>query len=101
MSTAQHLRRAAVARCEIQGCVPERNVIMAKLMVGLVQYLSFYKAERPHKSLDYRAPNHAYSAGVSSGALTVDRFGGETDKSQENSSTGQRRAADEVELGMA
>jgi putative transposase len=74
---------------------------MAELMVGLAQYFAFYNAERPHQSLGYQTPDQVYSAGVGGGALIVDRFGDDHAKPQEKSSTGQRRAADEVEMGTA
>jgi putative transposase len=74
---------------------------MAELTVGLAQYFVFYNAERPHQALDYQTPSHVYSTGVGGGALIVDRFGDDDEKPQEKSSTGQRRAADEVEMGTA
>lgn len=48
-----------------------------------------------------RSPSHVYSTGVGGGALIVDRFVDDEDKPQEKSDTGQRRAADEVEMGTA
>ena len=74
---------------------------MAELMVGLAQYFAFYNAERPHQSLAYQAPDQVYSTGIGGGALIVDRFGEEDEIQQEKSSTGQRRAAEEVEMGLA
>ena len=74
---------------------------MAELMVGLAQYFAFYNAERPHQSLGYQTPDQVYRAGVGGGALIVDRFGGDSEKQQKKSSTGQRRAADAVEMGTA
>src|SRR5450830_546030 len=74
---------------------------MAELMVGLAQYFAFYNAERPHQSLGYQTPDQVYRDGVGGGALIVDRFGDDK-KSQEESNTGQRRAAVEaVETGTA
>lgn len=74
---------------------------MAELMVGLAQYFAFYNTERPHQSLAYQTPDQVYSAGVGGGALIVDRFGDDREKQQEKSITGQRRAADEVEVSTA
>lgn len=74
---------------------------MAELMVGLAQYFAFYNAERPHQSLGYQTPDQVHNAGVGGGAMIVDRFGNDGKKQQEKSSTGQRRAADEVEMGTA
>ncbi len=74
---------------------------MAELTVGLVQYFAFYNAERPHQALGYQTPRHVYSTGVGGGALIVDRFGDDDGEVQEKSNTGQRRAADEIEMGTA
>lgn len=74
---------------------------MAELTVGLAQYFALYNAERPHQALGYQTPNHVYSTGVGGGALIVDRFGDDDEMPQEKSNTGQRRAADEVEIGTA
>ncbi len=74
---------------------------MAELTVGLAQYFAFYNAERPHQALGYQTPDQVHSTGVGGGALIVDRFGDNDEKSQEKSSTGQRRAADEVAMGTA
>ncbi len=73
---------------------------MAELMVGLAQYFAFYNAQRPHQSLGYQTPDQVYSAGVGGGALIIDRFG-DDETSKAVSSTGQRRAAEEVETGTA
>ncbi len=40
-------------------------------------------------------------AGIGGGALIVDRYGDDGETPQEKSGTGQRRAADEVEMGTA
>lgn len=74
---------------------------MADLMVGLAQYFAFYNAQRPHQSLGYQTPDTVYKAGVGGGALIVDRFGDDDAQSLEESSTGQRRAAEEVETDTA
>ena len=74
---------------------------MAELMVGLAQYFAFYNAERPHQSLGYQTPDQVYRDEVGGGALIVDRFGDDKKKSQEESNTGQRRAAEAVETGTA
>ena len=74
---------------------------MAELTVGLAQYFAFYNAERPHQSLSYQTPDQVYRDGVGGGALIVDRFGDDKKKSQEESNTGQRRAAEAVETGTA
>ena len=76
-------------------------VNMAELTVGLAQYFAFYNAQRPHQALGYQTPSHVYSAGVGGGALIVDRFGDDDDKPQDKRNTGQRRPADEVEMGTA
>jgi len=74
---------------------------MAELTVGLAQYFAFYNAERPHQALGYETPELVYREGTGGGALIVDKFG-EADQEPENeSSTGQRRAAAEVEMGTA
>jgi putative transposase len=54
-----------------------------------------------HQSLGYQTPDTVYQAGVGGGALIVDRFSGDDEKSQKESSTGQRRAAEEVETDTA
>ena len=74
---------------------------MAELTVGLAQYFAFYNAKRPHQSLGYQAPDQVYRDGIGGGALIADRFGDNGETPQEKSKTGQRRAADEVELGTA
>ena len=73
---------------------------MAELLVGLAQYFAFYNAQRPHQSLGYQTPDHVYRTGVGGGALIIDRFG-DDETPEEVSSTGQRRAAEEVETGTA
>ncbi len=74
---------------------------MAELMVGLAQYFAFYNAQRPHQSLSYQTPDQVHHDGIGGGALIVDRYGDDDETPQEKSSTGQRRAADEVEMGTA
>ena len=74
---------------------------MAELTVGLAQYFAFYNAERPHQALDYETPDHVYRAGVGDGALIVDKFGDADQELEKDSSTGQRRAAAEVETDTA
>jgi putative transposase len=74
---------------------------MAELIVGLAQYFAFYNAERPNQALGYETPDHVYRTGVGGGALIVDKFG-DADLGQEKiASTGQRRAAAEVETETA
>ena len=74
---------------------------MAELTVGLAQYFAFYNAERPHQALGYETPDHVYRVGVGGGALIVHKFG-DADLGQEKiGSTGQRRAAAEVETDTA
>lgn len=73
---------------------------MAELTVGLAQYLAFYNTERPHQALGYQTPHHVYATGLGGGALIVDRFG-DDETPTKTSSTGQRRAADEVGIGTA
>lgn len=79
------------------GGLPYAN--MAELTVGLAQYFAFYNAERPHQSLGYQTPDQVYRDGIGGGALIVDRFGDDGKTTQEKSRTGQRRAAEAVELG--
>ncbi len=74
---------------------------MAELTVGLAQYFAFYNGERPHQALGYQIPNHVHTTGMGGGALIVDRFGDDGENGQKKNSTGQRRAADEVEMGTA
>ena len=74
---------------------------MAELMVGLAQYFAFYNTQRPHQSLSYQTPDQVYRDGVGGGAMIVDRFGDDCGKPQEKSITGQRRTAEEVEMGTA
>lgn len=74
---------------------------MAELTVGLAQYFAFYNAARPHQSLGYQTPDQVYRDGIGGGALIVDRFSDDGETTPEKSRTGQRRAADEVELGTA
>ena len=74
---------------------------MTELVVGLAQYFAFYNARRPHQSLSYQTPDQVHRDGIGGGALIVDRFGDDSKTPQEKSSTGQRRAADEVEIGTA
>lgn len=74
---------------------------MAELTVGLAQYFAFYNGQRPHQSLGYQTPDHVYRTSLGGGAMIVDRFGDEGAEHQGKSRTGQRRAADEVELGTA
>jgi putative transposase len=73
---------------------------LAELMVGLAQYFAFYNAQRPHQSLSYQTPDQVYRDGIGGGAMIVDRFGDDSETSQEKSMTGQRRAAEEVEMEM-
>ena len=74
---------------------------MAELTVGLAQYFAFYNAERPHQALGYETPDRVHRTGVGGGALIVDKFGDMDQEHQQNSSTGQRRAAAEVETDTA
>jgi putative transposase len=90
---------------------------MAELMVGLAQYFAFYNAERPHQSLSYRTPDAVYRSGNGGGALIVDKYGDKEEQTaepcrgqplednplqrQDQSETGQRRAAAEVETQPA
>jgi putative transposase len=74
---------------------------MAELMVGLAQYFAFYNAERPHQALDYATPDRVYRTGVGGGALIVDKFGNADQEREKDGSTGQRRAAAEVEMDAA
>jgi len=74
---------------------------MAELTVGLAQYFVFYNAERPHQSLGYETPDHVYRSGVGGGALIVDKFCNDEHEQDKDGSTGQRRAAAEVEMDTA
>jgi putative transposase len=73
---------------------------MAALIVGLAEYFAFYNALRP-QSLGYRTRDTVYKNGIGGGALIVDRFGDDDKTPEEKSSTGQRRADEEVEMGTA
>jgi len=74
---------------------------MAELTVGLAQYFAFYNAERPHQALGYETPNNVHRVGVGGGALIVDKFGKAEHEQEQDGSTGQRRAAAEVETDTA
>lgn len=74
---------------------------MAELTVGLAQYFAFYNAERPHQALGYETPDHVHRAGAGGGALIVDRFSDAVHEQKQGSTTGQRRAAAEVETDTA
>ncbi|VVE85958.1 hypothetical protein PSP31121_05592 [Pandoraea sputorum] len=67
----------------------------------LTQYFAFYNTQRPHQALGYQTPEHVHSTGVGGGALIVDRFSANDEKSTGKSSTGQRRAAVEVAMSTA
>jgi putative transposase len=74
---------------------------MAELTIGLAQYFAFYNAERPHQALGYETPNHVHCVGVGGGALIVDKFGNVGQELEQDGSTGQRRAAAEMETDTA
>ena len=74
---------------------------MAELTVGLAQYFAFYNAERPHQALGYQTPSDVYRTANGGGALIVDRFSDDAETPQKKSSTGQRRAAEAVEIDAA
>jgi putative transposase len=74
---------------------------MAELTVGLAQYFAFYNAERPHQALGYETPDRVHRAGVGGGALIVDKFGDADQEQEKIGSTGQRRAAADVETDTA
>jgi putative transposase len=74
---------------------------MAEPTVGLAQYFAFYNAERPHQALGYETPDHVHRAGVGGGALIVDRFSDAVHEQEQGRTTGQRRAAAEVEPDTA
>ena len=74
---------------------------MPELTVGLAQYFGFYNAERPHQALGYQTPDAVYLADAGGGALIVDRFSDKGEKTRDKSVTGQRRAADAVEMDTA
>lgn len=74
---------------------------MPELTVGLAQYFAFYNAERPHQALGYQTPDAVYRADAGGGALIIDRFSDEREKAKGESATGQRRAADAVEMDTA
>jgi hypothetical protein len=67
------------------------------------------KAHPQHKVYPYllrgvqvTRPNQVWSTDITGGgALIVDRYGDDGETPQEKSNTGQRRAADEVEMGTA
>jgi putative transposase len=74
---------------------------MAELTVGLSQYFAFYNGARPHQALGYETPDHVYHVGAGGGALIVDKFDDARQEPKSGSGTGQRRAADEVEMDAA
>ena len=74
---------------------------MAELTVGLAQYFAFYNAERPHQALGCETPDRVYLTGVGGGALILDKFGDTDQEHKQDSGTGQRRAAAEVETDTA
>jgi putative transposase len=49
---------------------------MSELTLGLSEYLTFFKGERPHQSLGYRTPNAVYETAQGGGARIVDQWGG-------------------------
>jgi len=49
---------------------------MGELMVGLMQYFTFYNGDRPHQSLGYKTPDVVYRTALGGGAVIVDKFGG-------------------------
>jgi putative transposase len=91
---------------------------MGELTVGLAQYFVFYNGERPHQSLGYRTPDEVYRSAEGGGAIIVDKYSDSGRKQTEEScpglaqdgaalqppeecSTGQRRAAAEVDAVTA
>jgi putative transposase len=74
---------------------------MAELMVGLAQYFAYYNAARPHQALGYETPDRVYKSGIGGGAIIVDKFGDSGDEPENEGTTGQRRAAVELEMGAA
>lgn len=74
---------------------------MVELMVGLAEFFAFYNALRPHQSLGYQTPDTVYKTGIDGGELIVDKFGDDDKTPGEKNSTGQSRAAEEVEMGTA
>lgn len=73
---------------------------MGELMVGMAAYMSFFNAERPHQSLDYKTPEQVYRTGIGGGAIILDKYGSGTEaKAASTPKPGQRRtAACEVEI---
>jgi len=47
---------------------------MGELIVGLTQYFSYYNAERPHQSLDYKTPDVVYASASGGGAVIIEKF---------------------------
>jgi putative transposase len=74
---------------------------MAELMVGLAQYFAFYNAARPHQALGYETPDRVYKSGIGGGAIIVGKFGDSGDEPENEGTTGQRRAAVELEMDAA
>lgn len=73
---------------------------LGELTIGLAEYFSFYNAQRPHQSMDYRTPDEVYLSGVGGGASIPDHFGGRGATSQ-NEETGQRCAAANMAEALA
>jgi len=74
---------------------------MAELMVGLAQYFAFYNAVRPHQALGYETPDRVYTSGIGGGAIIIDKFSDSGDALENEGTTGQRRAAVELEMDTA
>lgn len=95
------VRWTIVAQREVRGRVPEGLRQHGRIDVGWAQYFAFYNAQRPHQSPSYQTPDQVYRDGIGGGAMFADRFGDDIETPQERSMTGQRRAAEEVEMGTA
>jgi len=74
-------------------------VSMDGLLLGLTKYFAFYNGERPHQALGYKTPDTVYQSESGGGAMIVNKFSEEEEKSRMRLTAipGQRRSvADEV-----
>ena len=54
---------------------------MDELLLGLTKYFAFYNGERPHQALDYKTPDEVYQSESGGGAMIVNKFSEEEEKS--------------------
>ena len=49
-------------------------ISMGELRFGLMEYFTFYNAERPHQSLGQKTPDVVYRTAAGGGAMIVDKY---------------------------